>query len=130
SPLVIVCWRSDSRYRSALYGFLAGFAFHGVALYWVYNTCRYGDIPNPEASRFLKVGFSLAAWAALAAVLALDWALAAALGAWTLRRVPRALAPWAWAFVWTAVTAAAERWTPRLCIDLLAYTQYRSLSLL
>lgn len=129
-PLIVICWKSDKRCQGGLYGFLAGFAYHGVALYWVYNTCRYGGIPNPEAPHFLKVGFSLAAWAALAAVLALDWALAAALGTWASRRVPRALAPWAWAVFWTAVTVAAERWTPRLCIDLLGYTQYRNLSLL
>lgn len=96
-------------------GLAAGFAFHVVALYWIYNTCRYGGLPVPAAALAL---------AALSGVLAVNWALTGAL----LRRLPPS--PLAYAAAWTAVAFLSERFTPRLAADLLEYTQWRSIHLL
>ncbi len=120
APAVLEATRGGAR-RAAGVGFLAGFAYHGLVLYWIYSTCRFAEIPVPVA---------LLAWAALAAFLALDWALAFALGRFCAPRLPKALSPWVWALCWTAVAVVAERWTPRICVDLLEYTQYRHLALI
>ena len=51
-------WSRDSS-RSAFWsGFLAGLAFHGLALHWIYLTCRFAAVSKPVA---------LLAWGALAA---------------------------------------------------------------
>lgn len=107
--------------RAFFLGFLAGFGFHGTALYWVYDTCRYAG---------LHPAVGILAWSALASVLAVNWGLIGWLGWRLTREAPAAARPWLWAVVWTAVTVVTERWTPRLCIDLLAYTQWRYLSLI
>lgn len=119
-PLFLAWGRSKAWKDSALLGFCAGFAYHGTALYWVYNTCRFAG---------LSVFVGLLAWAALAGVLALNWALTGALGARAAERHP-GFRPWAWAAVWTAVAFAAERWTPRLATDFLSYTQWRHLPMI
>jgi len=113
-------WRRSSGWRqAALLGLAAGFGFHGTALYWIYSTCRFAG---------LAVFVGVLAWASLAFFMALNWGLIGALGRWAEPK--GALRPWAWAAVWTAVTFACERWTPRLCIDMLGYTQWRFISLL
>lgn len=109
------------RVRGAfLQGWIAGFAYHGFVLYWIYNTCRFALIPIPVA---------LLAWFALAAFMGLAWGAAAALGRWAAEPLPVKVRPWAWAACWTAVFVILERWTPRVCVDLLAYTQFRHLPL-
>ena len=91
-----------------------------MALYWIYNTCRFAG---------LSVFVGLLAWGALTLFLALNWGLI-----WILGRKfadgKSAWRPWAWAALWTAVTFASERWTPRLCVDILGYTQWRYLALI
>ncbi|MBI5630245.1 MAG: apolipoprotein N-acyltransferase [Elusimicrobia bacterium] len=120
APLFRAWSRSRPRQAAGL-GFAAGFCFHGLALHWIYSTCRFALIPIPLA---------ILAWGALAAFLALHWALVGGVGTWALKPIPEWLKPWAWAVVWIALSAAWERWTPRLSVDLLAYTQYRNLNLL
>ena len=66
----------------------------------------------------------------LSAFLALNWAVVGASGYWAQARVFPAGRPWAWALAWTAAAVVTERWTPRLSIDLLGYTQYRYLALI
>ncbi len=101
-------------------GWIAGFAFHGTMLYWIFNTCLFAGLS-------IRVG--LLAWTSLAAFLALNWGIIGALGR-TLIAGSGPLRPWAWAALWTAVSAASAWWTPRLGVDLLAYTQYRNPSLI
>jgi apolipoprotein N-acyltransferase len=113
-PFFLAANAARSRRSAAAIGFAAGFGYHALVLHWIYATCRFAQIPPPVA---------VLAWAGLASVLALNWALAAALGAWLNAISPRALRPWVWAVVWTAVAAATGFWTPRLAVDLLAYTQ-------
>ena len=120
APLFYV-WARSTPARSFAAGFAAGFAFHGLALYWIYSTCRFALLPVPVA---------LLAWAALAAFLALHWGLVGLAGTRLAEPLGPGLRPWAWAALWTGCLVAWERWTPRLNIDLLAYTQYRYLSLL
>ena len=120
APLLWLCEEAPSWKRAFTFGFLGGVGFNGTALSWVYPLCRFAGLPP-------VVGFL--AWSALAVFLGLLWGLIGALGrAGALRRP--SLAPWAWAILWTAAAAAAERWTPRLSIDFLAYTQWRHLALL
>ncbi|HVE14789.1 MAG TPA: apolipoprotein N-acyltransferase [Elusimicrobiota bacterium] len=96
-----------------------GAGYCGLSLYWIYSTCRFAGVPVPAA---------LVAWAALVAFLSLHWAIYGAL-AFRLLRLPAAGRPWALAALW-----AGLEWlwglTPRLPVDLLAYTQWRSLALL
>jgi apolipoprotein N-acyltransferase len=120
-PMFIAAGAARSRRAAAAAGFAAGFGYHALVLHWIYATCRFARIPAPVAAF---------AWFALAAVLAVNWALAAFVGARLNERAPRALRPLVWAVVWTAVAAASSRWTPRLAVDLLAYTQWRSLALI
>jgi apolipoprotein N-acyltransferase len=114
-------WRRSRTWREAsLLGLAAGFGFHGTVLNWIYSTCRFAG---------LSVFVGLLAWGALALFMALNWALIGGLGRRFAegRRLSR---PWAWAAIWTAVTFFCERWTPRLCADILGYSQWRYLSLL
>ena len=120
APLLVEAARGGVR-RAAGLGFWAGFCYHGLVLYWIYSTCRFAEISVPVA---------LLAWAALAAFLALNWAAALALGRWAAQPLPGWLRPWAWAVCWTAVAVVTERWTPRIAVDLLEYTQYRHLALI
>lgn len=101
-------------------GTAAGFAYHGLALYWIYSTCRFALIPVP---------ICVLAWFALAVFMGLAWGAAAAFGRWAAQPLAPRFRPWAWAAAWTAVFVVLERWTPRVCTDLLAYTQWRHLSL-
>jgi apolipoprotein N-acyltransferase len=120
APLFFLWRRCRDWRQAAIIGFAAGFGYHGTVLYWVYSTCRFAGLP---------AAVGLLAWGALAAFMGLNWAVIGALG----RRFAEdrgALRPWAWAALWTAVTFFCERWTPRLCADVLGYTQWRYLSLL
>jgi apolipoprotein N-acyltransferase len=120
-PLFLAANEARSRRFAAAAGFAAGVGYHAVVLHWIYDTCRFAQIPAPVA---------VLAWLALAAVLAVNWGLVGFLGAWLSERVPRSLRPWIWAIVWTAVAAASSRWTPRLAVDLLEYTQWCNLALI
>jgi len=121
APLFLEASTCARRRDAGLAGFAAGFAYHAVVLHWIYQTCLFARIPSPVAALV---------WAALSSFLALNWALTAFLGRWLCSRSSRPLRPWIWAVVWTAVAAAAEHWTPRLAVDLLAYTQASNLALL
>ncbi len=120
-PLILYANAAPRRRDAALLGLAAGFAYHGVVLHWVYQTCRFAQVPAPVAAF---------AWAALAAFLALNWAAAAALSRHLSEKAPRAARPFLWALSWTAVAAATGHWTPRLAVDLLGYTQWTNLALL
>ncbi|MDE2237712.1 MAG: apolipoprotein N-acyltransferase, partial [Elusimicrobia bacterium] len=120
APLLYAVTRRPRREAFWL-GLLAGFAFHGVAFYWIYSTCRFARVPAPAA---------ILAWSALAGFEALAWGLSVWFGRWACEDLP---APWralGWAVVWTAGAVIWERWTPRLPGDLLEYTQWRFLSLI
>jgi apolipoprotein N-acyltransferase len=121
APLFLAADEADTRRGAAAAGFWAGFAYHAVVLHWIYATCRFAQIPAPVAAL---------AWAALAAALAVNWALAAYLGRWLTETGSRVLRPWAWALVWTALAAASGWWTPRLSVDTFAYTQWNNLPLI
>ena len=99
---------------SAASGLAAGLGFHAVAFHWIYQTCRFAHVPVPVA---------LLAWAALALVLALNWALVG----WLCRRLKAE--PLAAAAIWTAV-AWLSGFTPRLAGDLPAYPQWPNLALI
>jgi apolipoprotein N-acyltransferase len=118
--LVYVVARRERR-ESFRLGWLAGFAFHGVAFYWLYNTCRFAQVPIPVA---------VLAWAALASFQGLAWGVFAVVGRWAAEALPGRLRSFGWAVAWTAVAFICERWTPRLPGDLLEYTQWRHLSLM
>lgn len=111
---------ADGR-KAFLVGLTAGCVFHGVSLFWIYSTCRFAAVPVPAA---------VLAWTALSFFLALNWAFAAWLGRRLCAGLARGRHPWIWAASWTALAAASSWWTPRLGADLLAYTQYRHLSLI
>lgn len=121
APLIVAVNAAVTRREAALTGFIAGFSFHAVAVHWVYETCRFALMPLPV---------SAAAWVALCAVLALNWAAAAVLADWLSEIFPRALRPWIWALSWTAVAVITERWTARLNSDLLIHTQIFCLAML
>lgn len=113
-PLFLAANAAERPRSAALAGWLAGTAFHAVVLHWLDATCRFARVPEP-------VG--MLAVAGLSMVLALNWAAVAAAGAWIGPRVPRALRPFAWAALWVAVETACARWTPRVGVDVLTYTQ-------
>lgn len=121
APLFLAVSGCARRRDAALLGLAAGLAYHAVVLHWIYQTCRFALMPIPV---------SAVVWLALAAFLAVNWAAAA----WLARRLaegaPGPLRPWLAALAWTAVAAASERWTPRLAVDLPAYTQSPNLSIL
>lgn len=120
APLFFLWRRSRGWKDAALVGLAAGFGYHGTVLCWIYSTCRF-------ANQSVFVAFL--AWSALALFMALNWAIIGALGRRFADRLG-ALRPWAWAAIWAAVTFSCERWTPRLCADILGYTQWRYPSLL
>ncbi len=119
-PLLVLLYRAAPK-RAAGLGLAAGAGFNGLAFYWIYSTCRFASVPVPVA---------LLAWGALTAFLALSWGMIGWLGAKLANRLPAAARAFGWALVWTAVTVAWERWTPRPCADLLEYTQWKHLSLI
>jgi len=121
APLFLAANEADTKRGAANAGFWAGFAYHAVVLHWIYATCRFAQIPAPVAALAL---------AALAAALAVNWALLAFVGRWLTQTGSRILRPWTWALVWTALAAACGRWTPRLSVDTLAYTQWNNLALI
>jgi apolipoprotein N-acyltransferase len=120
-PMIVAANSAPTTRRAALYGLTAGFAYHAVALHWIYATCRFAQVP---------VVVCALAVIALAAVLAVNWAAASALASWTSSGFPRAARPWIWALCWTAVAAFASRWTARFGVDLLGYTQWPNVGLL
>ena len=120
APLVLVAARA-SRRRAFLLGWVAGAAFHGLAFYWLYSTCRFARVPIPIA---------ILAWLALAAFQGLAWGLFALLGRHAAEALPAPSRAFGWALAWTAVAVVCERWTPRLPGDLLEYTQWRHLSVM
>ena len=121
APLFLAAGACERRRDAALIGLAAGLAYHAVVLNWIYSTCLFARIPALVAGLV---------WLALSAFLGLNWALAAFLGRWLSGSTPRALRPWLWALVWTAVAAASGRWTPRIAVDLPAYTQSPNLAFL
>ena len=118
APAVLVyhASRAASAASAAGGGLLFGAAFAGTAMHWIFLTCRFAGMGLLSSS---------VAWAALTAVLCLNWGLFAAAGRAVTARLPEALRPWAWAALWAAIEHASLRWTPRLGFDLLAYTQWR-----
>ncbi len=120
-PLIISANAAPTARRAALFGFAAGFAYHAVALHWIYATCRFAQVP---------VAASALAVIALSAVLGASWAASAALARRLSEGLPRAARPWLWALCWTTFASAASRFTPRFGVDLLAYTQWPNLGLL
>ncbi len=119
-PLFLAANTRTKRCAAAA-GFAAGFGYHVAVLHWIYATCRFAQIPPIVA---------LCALCAVACVLGVKWALVGYVGSSLNERAPRALRPFVWAVVWTAVIAATSRWTPRLAVDLLAYTQWCNLALI
>ncbi len=120
-PLVLSANEAPTARRAALAGFAAGFAYHAVALHWIYATCRFAQVPA-VVSALAVVGLS--------ALLAASWAAAAALARALSSSLPRLLRPLVWALCWTAVASFASRWTVRFGVDLLGYTQWSNLGLL
>ncbi|MEK7232545.1 MAG: apolipoprotein N-acyltransferase [Elusimicrobiota bacterium] len=120
-PLTFAANAAPTSRGAALYGFAAGFAYHAVAAHWIYATCRFAQVP---------AAVSALAVIALAAVLALNWAVASALAHRLSGGFPRAARPWLWALCWTAVASVASRWTARIGMDLLCYTQWSNLALI
>ncbi|MBI4061952.1 MAG: apolipoprotein N-acyltransferase [Elusimicrobia bacterium] len=120
-PLISAANEAPAARRAALCGFAAGLAYHVVALHWIYETCRFAQMP---------VAVSALAVAGLAALLGASWAMVAALVHRLSGAVPRPARPWLWALCWTAVASASSRWTPRFGVDLLGYTQWSNLSLI
>ena len=121
APLFYAANAAERKRGAAVAGFWVGFFYHAVVLHWIYATCRFAQIPAAVA---------LLAWAALAAALGLNWALAAFLARWLSEKGARVLRPWTWALAWTALAAASGWWTPRLSVDTLAYTQWNNLALI
>lgn len=117
APLTIAILRTKNPGRAAGIGFLSGTIFHLGLLYWIYSTCRAGGV---------SVFFSGAAWIALSAVLALEWAVFAWAAKWLVRLGPAF--PLAAAMAWTAVEwakmvlASKAVWFPWFC---LGYTQWK-----
>ena len=114
-------FRCASIREGARLGGLFGFSFCFVSLSWIYHTCRFAGVP---------VAVSLLAMTCLAALLAVSWALYGAAARFLAQRYSPAALPWLWAAAWTAVESAGAHWTPRVGVDLLAYTQYKFLPLI
>ena len=68
APFGFAVLRAATVKNAFLFGVYAGFLFYALTLYWIYPTCRAGDVAAPVA---------LAAWLALALVLSLEWGLLA-----------------------------------------------------
>ncbi len=120
-PLIVAANAAPTVCRAALCGFAAGFAYHAVAAHWIYATCRFAQVPAVV---------SALAVVALAAVLGAGWAAVAALARLASESAPRGARPLVWAAAWTAVASFEALWTPRVGMDLLAYTQWSNLALL
>jgi apolipoprotein N-acyltransferase len=112
---------APSARRAAWFGFAAGFAYHAVALHWIYATCRFAQVPA-VVSALAVIGLS--------ALLGASWAASAALARSLSGSLPRRARPLVWALCWTAVASVASRWTIRFGVDLLGYTQWTNLGLL
>jgi len=121
APMAAAANAAPTARRAALAGFTAGFAYHVVAVHWIYATCVFAQVPAPVAAL---------AVIALAAVLATTWAAAAALARSLSEALPRKWRALVWAVCWTAVASAGARWTARFAVDLLGYTQWSNLALL
>lgn len=120
-PMAVAANAAPSARRAAAAGFAAGFAYHVVALHWIYATCRFAQVPA-VVSALAVIGLS--------ALLGASWAAAAALSRALADRLPRAARPLVWALCWTAVASVASRWTARFGVDLLGYTQWPNVALL
>ena len=119
-PLCFVC-RPDSSIRESFkLGWTAGFFFHALSLFWIYQTCRFAGI---------NVFLALLSWVLLAAFLGINWGFVSAAVSWLALKPLDVLTPWIWAVLWSASEALWLR-TPRLCMDILSYTQYRFLPLI
>jgi apolipoprotein N-acyltransferase len=114
APFFFAANAAKTRREAALAGLLAGTAYHAVVLHWIDATCRFAHVPEPVG--LIAVG-------ALSAFLALNWALVGAAGRWLGDVSPRFLRPWLWALLWVAAESASARWTPRIGVDVLTYTQ-------
>ncbi|MEK9145564.1 MAG: apolipoprotein N-acyltransferase [Elusimicrobiota bacterium] len=120
----ILLWRlrvSRSPLASFGLGWAFGAAFCGVALHWIYLTCRFAG---------LSVPVSAAALAGLCALLGFNWGVFAFFSRVFIDRLPGWLQPWSLAALLAAIESACAAWTPRLGFDLLAYTQWPNLFLL
>ncbi len=118
-PLCSVCRPGSSVKKSFGLGWIAGFSFHAVSLFWIYQTCRFAGI---------NVFLALLSWVLLAAFLGIHWGFVSALTSWAALRPLDAFIPWIWGIVWSALEFLWLK-TPRLCMDILSYTQYRYLPL-
>ncbi|MBI4051331.1 MAG: apolipoprotein N-acyltransferase [Elusimicrobia bacterium] len=114
--------------------YAAGCLFYGGLLYWIYFTCRAGGV-SPL--------FSFLAWAALSALLALDWGIFGAgvfffkqelfvlllrlQSTWALfwRGVAFAAIPFFLAALWTSLEFIKARFLWRFPWELLGYSQWR-----
>ena len=81
SPLFYALAKRPRRESFAL-GWLAGAAFHAVAFYWIYSTCRFALVPIP---------IGLLAWALLAGFQGLAWGIVGWLGRFGVERLPAPL---------------------------------------
>jgi apolipoprotein N-acyltransferase len=120
APLFVGLNDGAPGWQAAGAGYLAGLAFSAAAFFWIFGTCRFAHFSFTISALALVV---------LSAALALNWMAAALIGRRLTDRAARALRPWLWAFVFTAVTCVTERWTARIPGDMLAYTQWANLSL-
>ena len=119
APLLLAVREAASVRRAAALSWLAGAAFFAVSLHWIYLTCRFAGVP---------VAVGLLAWSALAAFMALRWALFGAALRWGAARTPGAAWPWTAAALWAALEFAFARFTPFVGADVLGYSQWRFLS--
>ncbi len=122
APLILAVRRDGARpARGFALGWIAGFSYYAVVAHWIYATCRFAGTP---------AWVGVLAWAAMGGFLGVHWGLAAALGAFAAERLRPERRPWGWAIVWTAAFAAVSAWGPRLCGELLEYTQWRHVALI
>ena len=119
-PLCFVCRPGSSIRESFKLGWTAGFSFHALSLFWIYQTCRFAGI---------NVFLALLSWVLLAAFLGINWGFVSAAASWLALKPLEVLTPWIWAVLWSASEALWLK-TPRLCMDILSYTQYRFLPLI
>lgn len=66
APFVWGVSKTRSFWGGFIYGWLTGFCFHALCLYWIYYTCLHGG--------GLSVSLSVAAWLGLAGLLSLQFA--------------------------------------------------------
>jgi len=113
--------RAPDAKRAALLGGAFGFAFCALSLNWIFFTCRFAGVPLP---------ISFLALFCLSFVLCLAWALFGSLAWFCAQRLPDRTLPGVWALLWTGIESAGAHWTPRVGVDLLAYTQWRYLAMI